>query len=157
MFDNITDTGVLYKWLEEECARRGVFADSRVRPLTVITPEDYEGLLALGARGDGICRLLMEKTELFKRWGPLDQFLFERVDDSIELRLRTMPVRFQGLVNRSVERLQQLRERKPSHHEIAEGAYYRWLARGSRHGSDVDDWLVAEDQLRNRQVVGEAP
>ena len=70
-FDNVGESGALYNWLEQECERRHLLADTRVRPLTVITPEDYEGVMALGARGDGVCRLLVEKTELQRKWGPL--------------------------------------------------------------------------------------
>jgi len=38
----------------------------------------------------------------------------------------------------------------PSHEEIAEAAYQRYLSRGRRHGSDFDDWLEAERDLRSR-------
>jgi hypothetical protein len=38
--------------------------------------------------------------------------------------------------------------RKPSHDEIAELAYRRYLDRGGQHGSDFDDWLEAERALR---------
>jgi hypothetical protein len=142
---------VLYKWLEQECERRRLLADPRVRPLTVITPEDYEGLMALGARGDGVCRLLLEKTEVQRKWGPLDLFLSEKVGDSIELRLGSMPNRFRDLVNRSVARLQEARhERNPTHDHVAEAAYYRWLNRGGDDGRDLEDWFEAEQSLRGR-------
>ena len=148
-FDNVGESGVLYKWLAQECERRGLLADPRVRPLTVITPEDYEGLMALGARGDGVCRLLLEKTELRRKWGPLDIFLSEKVSDSIELRLGSMPNRFRDLVERSVARLQEARQvRTPTHDQIAEAAYYRWLNRGCDHGGNLADWFEAERELR---------
>lgn len=38
--------------------------------------------------------------------------------------------------------------RKPSHDEIAELAYRRYLDRGGQHGSDFEDWLEAERALR---------
>jgi len=101
-FDNIGESGILYKWLEEECRRRSLLRDD-VRPLTVITPEDFEGLMALRAKGQGVCRLLFEKTQPLERWGPLDQFLFGRVQDSRELRLPSMEARFHALVQRSLQ------------------------------------------------------
>ena len=41
--------------------------------------------------------------------------------------------------------------RQPSHEEIAEEAYQRYLQRGGSHGSDWDDWLEAERSLRGRR------
>ena len=38
--------------------------------------------------------------------------------------------------------------RQPSHDEIAQAAYMRYLERGGNHGSDWDDWLEAERSLR---------
>lgn len=39
----------------------------------------------------------------------------------------------------------------PTHDEIAEAAYQRYLKRGTGHGSDFDDWIEAERQLRERR------
>ena len=38
----------------------------------------------------------------------------------------------------------------PSHDEIAEAAYRRYLNRGGTHGQDLDDWVTAESELKNR-------
>ena len=38
---------------------------------------------------------------------------------------------------------------KPTHHEIAEAAYHRYLKRQGGQGSDFDDWLAAERELRS--------
>ena len=38
----------------------------------------------------------------------------------------------------------------PSHEEIAEAAYRRYLQRGGGHGQDFDDWVEAERDLRTR-------
>jgi hypothetical protein len=38
----------------------------------------------------------------------------------------------------------------PSHEEIAEAAYHRYLSRRGGHGSDFDDWVEAERDLRSR-------
>ena len=35
----------------------------------------------------------------------------------------------------------------PTRQRVAEHAYARFLARGSRHGGDLDDWLAAEKEL----------
>lgn len=40
---------------------------------------------------------------------------------------------------------------QPTYHEIAEAAYYRHLKRGGRQGGDVDDWIEAERELRERR------
>lgn len=45
----------------------------------------------------------------------------------------------------------------PSHSEIAEAAYQRYLNRGGAHGRDFDDWIEAERELRtqrNHQTSG---
>lgn len=39
----------------------------------------------------------------------------------------------------------------PTHDEIAEAAYRRYLNRGGGHGRDVDDWVEAERELRQRK------
>lgn len=39
--------------------------------------------------------------------------------------------------------------RSPTHDEIAEAAYRRYLSRGGEHGRDFDDWLQAERELRD--------
>ncbi len=40
---------------------------------------------------------------------------------------------------------------QPTYDEIAEAAYYRHLKRGGRQGGDVDDWIEAERELRERR------
>ena len=40
----------------------------------------------------------------------------------------------------------------PTHDEIAEAAYHRYLSRQGAHGSDFDDWLEAERDLRSRSA-----
>jgi hypothetical protein len=37
---------------------------------------------------------------------------------------------------------------KVPHDKIAMRAYERWVKRGRPHGSDVQDWLEAESELR---------
>ena len=39
----------------------------------------------------------------------------------------------------------------PSHDQIAEAAYHRYLQRGGGHGMDYEDWLEAERTLRTRR------
>ena len=41
--------------------------------------------------------------------------------------------------------------RGPTHDQIAEAAYLRYLRRGARHGTDFDDWVEAERELRTRK------
>jgi len=36
----------------------------------------------------------------------------------------------------------------PDHHEIAARAYQLFVQRGGEHGRDMEDWLVAERELR---------
>ena len=40
----------------------------------------------------------------------------------------------------------------PTHAEIAEAAYHRYLSRQGAQGSDFDDWLEAERELRSRSA-----
>jgi hypothetical protein len=37
---------------------------------------------------------------------------------------------------------------EPTYDEIATAAYARWISRGGGDGSDVADWLEAEEALR---------
>jgi hypothetical protein len=105
-FDNVGESGALYRWLGEECARRGILsARPDVRPLTVLTPEDYEGLIALSAEGLGICQLLAEKTEPDRAEGRLDQFLYDRAPGQKLMRLPSMRPRFERMGERSIERM----------------------------------------------------
>ena len=41
--------------------------------------------------------------------------------------------------------------REPSHDEIRQRAYERYLARGANHGQHFDDWVEAEKELRSRK------
>ena len=41
------------------------------------------------------------------------------------------------------------REQHPTHNEIQQRAYELYLARGCTDGRDIQDWLFAEQQLRN--------
>ena len=105
-FDNVGEGGALYKWLEEEAHAKGLlFQHGDVRPVTVITPEDYEALLSLRARGAGICELLLEKTEPAAKYGPLDYFLFGKVENPTELRLPSMTTRYEEIVNEALARM----------------------------------------------------
>ena len=38
--------------------------------------------------------------------------------------------------------------RRPANEDIAKRAYEIFLARGASHGSDLEDWLQAERELR---------
>jgi hypothetical protein len=44
---------------------------------------------------------------------------------------------------------------EPAHEDIRERAYYRYVDRGRVHGFDLEDWYVAEAELRARPAVGE--
>jgi len=47
---------------------------------------------------------------------------------------------------------QSIRERRsPSHDDVARRAYDLFQARGAEDGRDMDDWLRAERELRERQ------
>lgn len=39
--------------------------------------------------------------------------------------------------------------RRPANEDIAKRAYEIFLARGASHGSDLEDWLQAERELRH--------
>jgi hypothetical protein len=39
---------------------------------------------------------------------------------------------------------------EPSEEDIRMRAYQRFIARGADHGSDFDDWILAERELRKR-------
>jgi hypothetical protein len=105
-FDKVGESGILYRWIEEECSRLGILsARPNVRPLTILTPEDYEGLLALGTQRTRICDLLIDKTRKAEKWGRTDAFLLRKARHPRALRLPDMEERFHQLVERSIERL----------------------------------------------------
>jgi hypothetical protein len=105
-FDNVGECGVLYKWLDEECKRLGILsARNQVRPVTILTPEDYESVFALASRGKSLCDLLVEKTRTAERPARMDWFLYHRIDDPRTLRLPSIAAEFESLVDRSIERL----------------------------------------------------
>jgi hypothetical protein len=105
-FDNVGENAILYKWLEVEARAKGLlFRHGDVRPITVLTPEDYEALLALRARGSGICELLLQKTTEELKYGPLDHFLFGKIKNPTELRLPSMTSRYDEIVNVPVARM----------------------------------------------------
>ena len=45
----------------------------------------------------------------------------------------------------------------PTHDEIAEAAYHRYLSRQGAGGSDFDDWVEAERDLRSRSTSNPDP
>ena len=42
---------------------------------------------------------------------------------------------------------------QPVHDQIEERAYYHYLQRGQSDGHDLEDWLTAEAELRQRAFV----
>ena len=42
---------------------------------------------------------------------------------------------------------------EPTHAEIEECAYFRYIERGRADGFDLDDWRAAEDELRHDTEV----
>lgn len=109
MFDRIGDGGPLYRWLSDECTRLGLL-NSRpgVRPLTVLAPEDFESLLALGSRLGGVCHLLSKKTESPQHLKATDWFLYELERDARKRRLPFIEDEFRDIVQRSSERRREM-------------------------------------------------
>jgi pimeloyl-CoA synthetase len=48
-------------------------------------------------------------------------------------------------------------ERFPTHDEIQKRAHELYLKRGGEHGQDIEDWLLAEGELRQEHVKQSAP
>jgi hypothetical protein len=44
----------------------------------------------------------------------------------------------------------------PTHEEIAEAAYHKYLSRQGEGGSDFDDWVEAERELRSRSAAAKS-
>jgi hypothetical protein len=123
-FDHIGESGALYDWIGEECRRCKVLVDDNVNPLTIITPEDYEGLLALRSKGLSVCELLLEKTSGANYLKPLDRLLFSKIDKDTDLRPPSAATRFSAIVDETMTRMQRVttegnRELKP-HTESSE-------------------------------------
>lgn len=73
--------------------------------MTVITPKDYEALMALRARGMEVCDLLLEKTMPAKKWGSLDGFLCSKVENTTALRLASMEDSYERIVGTMRDRM----------------------------------------------------
>ena len=56
-----------------------------------------------------------------------------------------------GAVGQAIARPNGNGDGPPSDDEIRERAYHRYLARGGHAGSEFDDWVEAERELRNRR------
>jgi hypothetical protein len=107
-FDKVGESGILYRWIEEECSRLGILsARPQVRPLTILTPEDYEGVLAIGSQRTRICDLLVDKTRSANKWGRTDRFLSQLATNGRSLRLPDMEQRFAQLTERALRRMQE--------------------------------------------------
>jgi hypothetical protein len=110
-YDHIVDGLGLYRWIEEECAARGILgARDGVRPVTVVGPETFEVLFAAGRGGYGIADLLIGKTEPSERLGPAPWFLAKRLPMGLNIRLPTAERRFWDLSERAQKRLQEIFE-----------------------------------------------
>jgi hypothetical protein len=49
-----------------------------------------------------------------------------------------------------------IEHREPSREEIARQAHELYVQRGGEHGKDVEDWVRAEKELRDKPAVGPA-
>ena len=47
--------------------------------------------------------------------------------------------------------------REPTFEEIAEAAYHRYLKRGGTGGTDFDDWVEAEQELKATRSIPKSP
>jgi hypothetical protein len=50
-----------------------------------------------------------------------------------------------------IRELEDVKQRWPTHNEIAERAHEIYLRRGGDDGYDLDDWLAAEAELREER------
>jgi hypothetical protein len=48
-------------------------------------------------------------------------------------------------------------EQFPTHDEIQKRAHELYLKRGGQHGQDIEDWFIAEQQLRKERAAEAAP
>lgn len=46
---------------------------------------------------------------------------------------------------------------KVPHEKICKRAYEKWVSRGRPHGTDLQDWLEAEAELRQEMGRGQGP
>ena len=42
----------------------------------------------------------------------------------------------------------------PTHHDIAERAYFHWQRNGAAHGMDKEHWFRAETELMQKELGG---
>lgn len=108
-FDNLGEIGILYEWIEANCTSLGILsARTRVRPLTILTPEMFEAVLAVGNATQGVVELLMRKTSPTERLGKMDRFLSKLNLSAAQWRLPSIEKRFRELTERVQVRMASL-------------------------------------------------
>lgn len=107
-FDHMPGGSMLLKWLGDRTADLGLLSSPGVRPLTLLSPPEFEALFALASRGHGVCGLLDRKTQSPNHLSPTDWFLSSVTTERQEMRLPSMEVAFNSITQRTISRLREL-------------------------------------------------
>ncbi|MDC0678730.1 hypothetical protein [Sorangium atrum] len=105
VFDDICDTPMLYKWLERECVTRGALQQDDVLPVTLVSSDDYESMMAFASRGKSVCEMLQEKTSARWKYISLKQYLIHLHPHLEDHRLPIAERTFGDLGKRTLDRL----------------------------------------------------
>jgi len=92
-FDEFCESGALYKWIDRRCQDLKLFQQENVAPLTLLSIDEYEGLLGLASHGTSPISVLERKVAGEWRLARMDTLLYE-IGNRATLRLEEQAARF---------------------------------------------------------------
>lgn len=105
VFGSLHENPALYKWIERRCKERGLLQDGRTAPLCLATIDDFEYLMAMGARGQSLIQVMRNKPVSTWRHRNLDAMLYELAGRDGRLRLPFLAGEYDRIIDRSIKRL----------------------------------------------------
>lgn len=106
-FDSLPATVATYVWLDEICEKKKLVASrDGVRPLTILSSDEYEALLSLASQQGGVCELLKHKTSDAYKSVPFDWFVSKMEPRQDPHRLAFLKDEFDELSKASIIRLE---------------------------------------------------
>lgn len=105
VFGSLHENPALYKWIERRCKERDLLQDGRTAPVCLATIDDFEYLMAMGARGQNPIQVMRNKPVSTWRHRNLDAMLYELADRDGRLRLPFLAHEYDWVIDRSIKRL----------------------------------------------------
>ncbi len=74
-YENLGENAALYDWIDRRCREEHILQGDNVAPVSIMSADDYEKLLAFGAHGQSITGILETKSHGANRIRRLDRIL----------------------------------------------------------------------------------